>query len=86
MKDKAWVTERIDAMAKRPLMYAVTKEGFLMQLWVLLEIIGADDDALRFRLGVRCLTNDGRKGVEQMDEAFAVKATTAAREILAKLP
>lgn len=84
MRARVWVEQRIDDMAKCPEMWAVTCEGYLMQLLVLLEFIGTEPDDIR-TIGARLFQNNGNKENKPLTIDFATSAITETWKCLAKL-
>ena len=75
-----FVSDRLDAMARTPRMWALTNEGFLLQVLTLLEVLGIDARGKR-REDVEFLQ-------ETLSETYAAGVVHSARDLMAglKLP
>lgn len=47
LRTREGILARLEAMRTRPQMYATTIEGFLMQVWIYLELLGVDHSVQR---------------------------------------
>lgn len=86
MKIHAFVKERIDAMAAAPAMWAATREGFAMQLVVLLECLGDAEALERLVSGAFECQGSMILGLkDELDETFAAKAILVTRTRLERV-
>ena len=85
MKTVDWVRTRIEHMEIRSRMFASTRESFMMQVWVLLEVAGVDVKLVRRRLLTSELTGEGNAFVsaaEPIDDAFVSGVASGALALL----
>lgn len=60
---------RIQNIMARPKMYAVSKEGYYVQHWLLMEIAGFSNEEIR-NFMIALMGNDATCGLESLDDQF----------------
>jgi hypothetical protein len=93
---KEFITERLEHMAETPHTWAVTKEGYVLQILLILEVLEAESGR-RLRNGALaafqkihpsgnfCKRVGSEILGERLDDAFAAEVMRIARELLAKI-
>lgn len=75
--------QRMLNMMLRPKMYAVSKEGYFVQHWLLMEVAGLSANEIR-EFMISLIGNDASCGLEQLDDAFLDFFNTALLNFLEK--
>ena len=79
----AFVLGRLGEMARAPRMWALTKEGFMMQALVLVEVLGIEGRAAMGDVG---RTREGRVDLQSnLDDIYAQSVVNAARTLIGKV-
>lgn len=82
MKDRAWVVERLRQMDEYWAMWASTREGYLLQVMVMLEMIDIDSNKVRDGFGALKAHLDGGLNARPLTKDFVTLVQTEAKRLL----